>query len=104
MGQAMTAVEPSAAMQKMIRARLIASADVLALVPADKIFDRNGRPEAPVCITIGEGVADFADRFDTFYDRPSLDLHIWAKENSFANVKEITGAVRAALRDGPWVI
>ena len=44
--------DPSLALQKTIRQRLIASADVLALVPADNILDTNGRPERTPCILI----------------------------------------------------
>jgi hypothetical protein len=96
--------DPSLALQTAIRARLIADPAVTALVPAAHILDRHARPEVFPCVNIGEGFSTFADRFDTFHDRPFTDLHIWDKAASLGTVKAITGAVCAALRDGPWQV
>ncbi len=112
----MTATEPTLALQTAIRARLVASQAVTALVHADFIFDRHGRPEIgsavndaqwqlpPTCILIGEGHAVYADRYRTFYDRAYADLHIWKEELGLAGAKEITAALRDALPAGAWLM
>jgi hypothetical protein len=51
----MTIFEPSLDLQKGIRARLLASADLMALVPADNVLDSTGRPERMPAVGIGEG-------------------------------------------------
>jgi hypothetical protein len=96
--------EPSLALQKTIRARLIAAGAVTALVPADAIFDRSARPERYPCIIIGEGYSDYADRFESFHDATVSDLHIWTEEAGLIGAKAIAGAIRAALQDGPWAV
>ena len=96
--------DPSLALQKAIRTRLIASPAVIALVPAGAIFDRSARPEAFPCIIIGEGTTLFGDNFDSFYDRHTADLHLWEKESGLTKIKDIAGAVRSALEPRPWQI
>jgi hypothetical protein len=93
--------EPSLAIQKALRARLIASPAVTALVPADAIFDRHGRPQRFPCIIIGEATSLYATPYESFHDGVTADLHLWTEEIGLTQVKEITGAVRAALR-GDW--
>jgi hypothetical protein len=85
--------DPSLALQKTIRQRLIASADVLALVPADNILDTNGRPERTPCILIGEGQTVFRRWNSTSYGT----LHIWVAEAGLVTAKEIGSAVIGAL-------
>lgn len=82
------------ALQKLVRDRLIASDEVMALVPAGAIIDHIGRPELPRCILLGEGHNDQR----RFFSRPSLTLHIWVQEPSLAIAKEITSAALDALR------
>jgi Protein of unknown function (DUF3168) len=96
--------EPSLALQKAIRARLIAAPDVIALVSADAIFDRSARPEIYPCINIGDGYSDYADRFESFHDTTFSDLHIWTEEAGTTGAKTIAGAIRKALQDGPWAV
>lgn len=96
--------EPSLALQKTIRARLVAEPTVTALVPAENILDRNHRPERFPLIGIGEGTCVFADSLDTFHDRVFADIHIWTTEEGLFGAKTITGAVRAALADRPWTV
>jgi hypothetical protein len=96
--------DPSLALQALIRARLSASAEVTALVPATAIVDRNHRPEQ-FRIVIGEGRANFADNVqDSYHDQAFADLHIWVKETGLAGGKAIAGAVKDALSDGPWSV
>lgn len=94
------AIEPSLALQAAVGARLAASAVVTALVPADGIFDRSGRPELDRCIIIGEGQSVYEDFHGTVY----ATLHIWTKESGLATSKEIAGACRDALKDRPWAL
>lgn len=95
----------SLAVQTLIRARLVASAEVTALVDADAILDRSGRPERFPCIIIGTGEAQLGDGWhDVFHDEVHADLHIWTAEQSTVEVKEIAGAIRKALRGFPWTV
>lgn len=96
--------EPSLAIQKTIRTRLVAEPTVTALVPADNILDRNHRPERFPLIGIGESTAIFADDLDTFHDRVFADVHIWTLEDGLFGVKSIASAIRAALYRRPWTI
>lgn len=48
-------MEPSLALQKAVRARLVATSAVTTLVPAAHVLDRNNRPEVFPAIIIGEG-------------------------------------------------
>lgn len=97
-------MEPSLELQKAVRARLVASSAVTALVPASAIIDRNSRPEIFPCILIGEGqtVPDAGlarSRHETF-----ADLHIWRTEPGLVVSKQVAGAIRAALADTFWSI
>jgi hypothetical protein len=90
--------EASLAVQKAIRARLIASAEVLALVPADHILDRNQRPAPDPSIVLGEDqVINAGESVARDVVRVHSTLHLWKKEPSLAGVKEIGGAVTRAL-------
>jgi hypothetical protein len=94
--------DPSLVLQATIRQRLIASADVLALVPETNVMDSNGRPEVMPCVLIGEGQTVFR-RFDsTSY----TTLHIWFQEPGLVQAKECASAVVDILTvdaqiDGP---
>ena len=94
------AFEPSLALQAAIGARLAAFAGVTALVPAEGIFDRSGRPELDRCIIIGEGQSVY----DDFYGSAYATLHLWTKEPGLATSKEIAGACRDALKERPWAL
>ncbi|CDZ53370.1 DUF3168 domain-containing protein [Neorhizobium galegae] len=95
-------MEPSLALQKAIRVRLVAATAVTSLVPAANIVDRNGLPAVFPCILIGESQTvpggDIARaRHDVF-----VDLHIWQKETGLAFSKQVAGAIRDALKDANW--
>ncbi len=86
-------------LQKALRSRLVATADVVALVPATNILDRNARPNPDPAVIIGTGLSiDDGDSIARDRTRVVLDLHIWRKEPSTAGVKAISGAMRSALR------
>lgn len=98
--------EPSLALQTAIRTRLVASADLLALVPADCILSRSSRPEAMPCILIADGNVLFADNYDDFYDTVTTEIHVWAREEGAKLAKTIVGAIRETLPVPPfaWII
>lgn len=85
------------AVQIAVRTRLVSTAAVTALVPADNIVDINSRPSPDPAIIIGEGQAleygDIARRGEMVI----LDLHVWKKETGLEGVKAIAGAIRTAI-------
>jgi hypothetical protein len=89
----MTAYEPSLDLQKAIRARLLASADLMALVPGDNIMDSAGRPERFPGINLGEGQTVYR-RFDS---TTHATLHIWVQETGLVTSKAIASAIVGAL-------
>jgi hypothetical protein len=90
--------DPSLAVQKAIRARLVATAAVTALVPAASILDTNQRPAPVPSIVIGEmQVVDEEVTLQRDTVRVYATLHLWKREPSLAGVKEIAGAVRWAI-------
>src|SRR5579863_408533 len=95
--------DPSLALQKLIYALLSGDAGVTALVPATSILDRNHRPEQFPSILIGEGTAIFGDYVqNSYHDTPYVDVHIWVSEVGLSTAKAIAGAVKDAIRTGPW--
>jgi hypothetical protein len=90
----MTAFEPSLDLQKTIRARLLASADLIALVPADNVLDSTGRPELMPAVGIGEGQTVFK----RFSSTTHATLHVWVQEPGLTASKAIASAIVAALR------
>lgn len=88
------------AVQKAVRACLVATSAVTALVPASSILDTNQRPAPMPSIIIGESQAMEGDRLDRRDQRVVMDLHVWKREPGLAGVKAIAGAIRAALHAG----
>lgn len=86
------------AVQKAIRARLVATSAVTALVPATSILDVNQRPTPSPSIIMGEGQAIEGDRLDRRDQRVVMTLHVWKKKPGLAGVKAIAGAIRSALQ------
>lgn len=97
--------EPSLALQKAIRGRLIADAGVTALVPATSIFDRHARPETFPCVILGDAQLAW-DPEPLDRDRVTVfaDLHVWQREGGMAGAKSIVGAIKQALDGGWWVL
>lgn len=90
--------DPTLAAQKAIRARLIATAAVTALVPAVSIIDSNQRPAPSPSIMLGQDQAvDSAVLLDRSLVEVFSTLHVWKKEPSLAGVKTIAGAIRDAI-------
>lgn len=86
-------LEPSLELQKVIRARLLASGDLMALVPADNVLDSNGRPERMPVVNIGEGQTVY----QRFYSTTYATLHIWMQEPGLTGAKAIVSAIVPAL-------
>lgn len=96
--------EPSLALQAAVRARLVASSALVAMIPATAIVDRNATPALDNSIVIGEGQtlpdAGLArNRHEVF-----ADLHVWRKELGLVGSKQVVGAIRDALNDGPLAV
>lgn len=90
----MTTSDPSLALQKAIRTRLIASPELMALIQADHAMDANGRPEIMPAVYIGEGQTLFR-RWDA---TSHATLHVWFQEPGLLHCKEAVSAIVAALR------
>lgn len=94
---------PEIALQKAVRSRLVNQVEITHLVPAANILDRNERPNPRPSIIIGEGMSkDEGDSIARNLTRVWLDLHIWVKEVSSIGVKLTAGAIRQAVKHGPW--
>jgi hypothetical protein len=91
----MTLSDPSLALQKVIRSRLIASPELMALVQASHVMDANGRPEIMPAVYIGEGQTIFR-RWDAATSHATL--HVWFQEPGLVQCKEAVSAVVTALR------
>ncbi|MCA6124563.1 DUF3168 domain-containing protein [Bradyrhizobium sp. WSM 1704] len=89
----MAGFDPSLDLQKAIGARLVASADLLALVPADSIRDVTGRPERAPAVIIGEGQTIYR-RWDATVH---TTLHVWFEEKGLEQAKAAAGAIAGAL-------
>ncbi|MBN8999563.1 MAG: DUF3168 domain-containing protein [Rhizobiales bacterium] len=88
------------AVQKAIRARLVDTSAVTALVPAANILDRNSRPAPDPSIVLGEDQLVDAGFVDRDPARVYSTLHLWKREAGLTGVKAIAGAIRAAIRGG----
>lgn len=88
------------AVQKAIRARLVATSAVTALVPASSIFlDRNQRPAPDLSLVIADGQILEGNDLHRNTLRVVFDVHVWKKETGLAGARAIVGAVRSALHD-----
>lgn len=92
-------IEPSLALQTAIYDRLIADADVLALVDAANIRDGSTRPEHFPSIIVGDGqTALEGDQYAGWLNvTVHHDIHIWTFEAGLTGAKGIAGTVWRAL-------
>lgn len=92
-------LDPSAAVQKALGARLAGASIVTALVPASNIIDRSQRPALDPSIVLGEDqvVAAPEVMLNRSFVRVYSTLHIWKKEPGTAGVKAISNAIRRAI-------
>lgn len=89
------------AVQVAIRARLVATPAVTALVPAAHVLDTNQRPAPDPAIGLGQSQAvdegaSIARRLTRVYHT----VHVWKREPSLEGVKVICAAIRAAIHAG----
>lgn len=96
-------LEPTLALQTTVRAALIASPVVLALVPADHIRAGSTRPDRFPTIIIAGAQVQFLGRAagDQLVARAFLDLHIWAVEDGPDTARAIGFAALNALVTPP---
>lgn len=88
------------ALQKALRGVLVARSELVALVPAASILDRNARPNPSPSIVLGEG-QELDGGFATGGAVVILaTVHIWKAEVSLAGVRRIGWEIRQALRAG----
>ncbi|WP_126974654.1 DUF3168 domain-containing protein [Frigidibacter oleivorans] len=88
-------------LQIAIRARLLATPAVLALVPAASILDRHARPAPSPSIILGESQAVDEDiSLRRAVTRIYHTAHVWKREPSLEGVKAICGTIRGAIHSG----
>lgn len=91
--------EPTLALQTAIRAALISSPAVVALVPADHIRSGSTKPDKLPAIIMSDGNTSLAGH-DYASQRTAmvyLDLHVWTLDAGQDAAREIAGTVTAAL-------
>lgn len=87
--------------QKALRARLVGTPAVVALVPATSILDVNQRPAPMPSIILGDSQAiDEGTSLRRAHVRVTHTLHLWKREKSLEGVKAMAGAVRGAIHGG----
>lgn len=94
-------ISPSLAVQKALRASLIADPTVTALVVADRVVSISGLPEGPFpMVLLGEDQEVAADQVARRYVNVFSTAHIWTDEPGMTMVKEIGSAIFGAVRFG----
>jgi len=91
-------IGPDLALQKALRAVLVASEGVTALVPATSILDRHHRPAPRPSIIMGETDLRVLSSFDRSVWSVSHTLHVWTREPSTELAKRILSAISQAVR------
>lgn len=94
--------EPSLALQAAIRARLLASPDIMALVDQPNIRDGDTRPSAFPSIILGNAQVQTEGHYRQYRNvTVYMDLHIWAE--TLEATKGIGALVNRALFSAPDV-
>lgn len=86
------------ALQQGLRARLVATPAVTALVPATAILDRHARPAPDPSIILGEDQVTEGDDIKRSMLSIWSTVHVFKKEPSLEGVKAIGGAIREAVQ------
>lgn len=92
-------IEPTLALQTAIRAALVGSPAVTALVPAGHIRSGSTRPDKTPAIIMSDGTTALHGH-DYTAQRTAwvfMDLHIWTLNAGEDAAKEIAGAATSAL-------
>lgn len=86
------------ALQKALRARLVATPSLTALVPAEAILDRNQRPAPSPSIVLGEAqVVDEGSDLGRRQLRIFHTVHVWKREPSLEGVTAICALIRMGV-------
>ena len=92
-------MSPALALQAAIRARLVTSSDVLALVPADHIVGAVGKPTLFPCVMLGQDQeVDEAITLERRHVRVHATLHTWDRTGGLSHAKALAGAIRDRMR------
>ena len=96
-------IEPTLALQTAIRSALLASPDVMALVPADQIRAGSSRPDKLPAIMMAGGQSKLLGiaAGSQYAARAILDIHVWAIEDGADTAKAIGFAACNVLKDAP---
>lgn len=96
-------LDPALAFQTAVRAALVASHEVLALVPADHIRAGSTRPDKLPSVILADAQTEFLGcaAGSQRLARVFLTLHIWAQEDGADTARQIGAAVYRALEFGP---
>ena len=91
--------EPTLALQRAIRTRLIANSAVTDLVPADHIKDGATRPTEFPSIIIGDGQTVLeGDQYASWRNVSAyLNIDVWTEEAGLESAKTIAGAITDAI-------
>jgi hypothetical protein len=92
------------ALERAIRGP-IADTSLTALVPANAIFDRHGRPAVFPHVILGEDQEMLGDiSWARDHVRVFSTLHVWQRELGLTGIKAIAGAIRKALDSKPSIL
>ncbi|WP_375763079.1 DUF3168 domain-containing protein [Bradyrhizobium sp. Pha-3] len=90
----MPGFDPSFELQVVIRGRLLARPDLMAMISADNVMDLTGRPERLPSVIIGEGQT----LYQRFTATVHTTLHVWFQEPGLDQAKTAAGLIVDALR------
>lgn len=91
--------------QIALRMRLVATPELVALVPATNILDTNQRPAPSPSIIMGESQAvDEGTSLRRAHTRIYHTLHVWKKEPSLSGVRAICDKIRLAVKPARLVL
>jgi hypothetical protein len=88
---------PAACLTTAIRARLVSSPDVTALVPSKNILDAHKWPSPSPSIVIGETETAIEGALDLSRSVVHATVHVWEKGRSLERVTAIAGAVTRCI-------
>ena len=92
-------IEPTLALQTAIRARLIDTPAVMALVPVDHIRSGSTRPDKTPAIIMSDGSTELHGH-DYTSQRAAfvyLDIHVWTLDDGPDAAKAIVFAIQSAV-------
>lgn len=96
-------LDPALAFQTAVRAALVASPEVLALMPADHIRAGSTRPDKLPSVILADAQTEFLGcaSGSQRLARVFLTLHVWAQEDGADTARQIGAAVYQVLEFGP---